>query len=376
MQKRGLIGAVLGLGLVVGLVAGLANLRPTTSEAKTNTAVIQYRQWRQAYVAGASQKYVKSNNGQGKTTALSEGQGYAMLASVLAAKKGAKTQTTFNQFYRYYRAHRVSSKVPLMQWQQTKRSGKMTSKGSQKNSATDGDLDIAYALILADKQWGSRQTNYKKAAKSLIKAIKQKEINKTTYLPTMGNWATSSYDVSKLRTADLMTGYFKTFAKYTKDKTWRKVAKQSQVAVKKLSARHKTGLFPDFIFATKKTIKLKAVKPYTIESGTDNQVGYNACRVPWRLAQTYKISRDSVTKRALKKQLAFYNKKKKITAVYTMSGRAVNSYENTAFTAPVHVAAKIMGNKSLTKKTAKQLPKKIEKHNYFSATLQLVTALQ
>ncbi|WP_125544608.1 glycosyl hydrolase family 8 [Levilactobacillus lindianensis] len=376
MRKRRLMGAIIGLGLAVGLVAGLANIRPTGGEAKTSAAVTQYQQWRKAYVAGSSQKYVKSNNGQGKTTALSEGQGYAMLSAVLAAKKGAKTQTTFNQFYKYYRAHRVSSKVPLMQWQQTKRSGKMTSKGSQKNSATDGDLDIAYALILADKQWGSRKTNYKKAAKSLIKAIKQKEINQTTYLPTMGNWATSSYDVSKLRTADLMTGYFKTFAKYTKDKAWNKVAKRSQVAVKKLSARHKTGLFPDFIFATKKSIKLKAVKPYTIESGTDNQVGYNACRVPWRLAQSYKISKDSVTKKALKKQLAFYNKKKKITAVYTVSGRAVNSYVNTAFTAPVHVAAKTMGYKSLTKRTAKQLPKKIEKRNYFSATLQVVTVLQ
>ncbi|MCF7522424.1 glycosyl hydrolase family 8 [Levilactobacillus brevis] len=57
--------------------------------------------------------------------------------------------------YKYYRAHRISSSLPLMQWKQTKRAGKMTSVGSEKNSATDGDLDIAYALILADKKWGA-----------------------------------------------------------------------------------------------------------------------------------------------------------------------------------------------------------------------------
>jgi len=375
MRKRKILANLLGIVFVGGLVWGLTSVQPTPAQAKTSQAVTQYKQWQKIYVGGKTQKYVKSNNGQGTTTALSEGQGYGMLAAVLAAKKGANTHATFNQMYKYYRAHRVSSKVPLMQWQQTKRSGKMTSIGSQKNSATDGDLDIAYALILADKKWGSKQTNYRAAAKKLIKAIKQKEINKTTYLPTMGNWATNSYDVSKLRPSDLITGYFKTFAKYTKDSTWTTVAKRSQIAVKKLSARQKTGLFPDFILATGKSIKLKAVKPYSIESGTDNQVGYNANRVPWRLAQTYKISKDSVTKKALTKQLTFFNKKKKITAVYTLGGKAVNSYVNTAFTAPVYFAAKTMKKSSLKNKTAKQMPKSIEKHNYYSATLQVVTGL-
>lgn len=365
-----------GVVLVSGLVLGINSLttKPTTAEAASATTL--YKQWQKVYVGGKTQKYVKSNNGQGATTALSEGQGYGMLATVLAAKKGVKgTHTTFNQMYKYYRAHRVSSKVPLMSWQQTKRAGKMSSVGSQKNSATDGDLDIAYALILADKQWGSKGTNYRQAAKNLLAAIKSKEINKTTYLPTMGNWATSSYDVSKLRTADLITGYFKTFAKYTKDGTWTKVANRSQAAVKKLSARHKTGLFPDFIFVTGSSLKLKSVPAYSIESGTDNQVGYNACRVPWRLGQTYKMTKDATTKKALKKQLTFYNKKKKITAVYTLGGKAVNNYVNTAFTAPVNYGAKVLKQTTLQKKTAKQLPSSIEKKNYFSATLQVVTAL-
>lgn len=152
MQKGKFLKCLLGVTLVGGLVWGLTSVQPVTAQAKSSQAVTQYKQWQKAYLGGKTQKYVKSNNGQGATTALSEGQGYGMLATVLAAKKGANTHATFNQLYKYYRAHRVSSKVPLMQWQQTKRSGKMTSTGSQKNSATDGDLDIAYALILADKK--------------------------------------------------------------------------------------------------------------------------------------------------------------------------------------------------------------------------------
>jgi len=375
MKLHKLWASLAGIVAVSGLALTATTIATPTTTAHAASATTLYKQWQKVYVGGKSQKYVKTNSGSGTTTALSEGQGYGMLAAVLAAKKGVNTRTTFNRMYKYYRAHRVSSKVPLMQWQQTKRNGKMTSVGQQKNSATDGDLDIAYALILADKKWGSKKVNYKAAAKKLIKAIKQKEINQTTYLPKMGNWATNSYDVSKLRTADLMTGYFKTFAKYTKDSTWTKVATRSQTAVKKLSARHKTGLFPDFIFATGKSIKLKAVKPYTIESGTDNQVGYNACRVPWRLAQTYKLKKDSITKKALNKQLKFYNQKKKILAGYTLGGKAVNNYANTAFTAPVNFGAKVMKKTSLKNKSAKQLPKSIEKKNYFSATLQVVIAL-
>lgn len=365
-----LLGAVLGLGLTLGGVT------QTTAHAKTTQAVTWYKQWQKDYVGGKTEKYVRNNNGSGATTVVSEGQGYGMLASVLAAKKGASTHTTFNAFYRYYRAHRISSKIPLMCWQQTMRSGHLTSTGSQRNSATDGDLDIAYALILADKEWGSKTVNYKAAAKNILTAVKNYEINTTTYLPKEGNWATSSYDASKLRTSDLIVGYFKTFATYTKNSTWTKVASHSKTAIKKLSARHSTGLFPDFIFAKGGTIKLTAAKAYEFESATDDQVGYNACRVPWRLAQAYLLAKDSTSKAALKKQLTFFNKKSKITAVYTLSGKAVNSYENTAFTAPINMAARTLKYTSLAAKTKKQLPTTIEKKNYYSATLQVVTALE
>lgn len=369
MKSKRIWAGVLGATVALGLWFGIAALAPQTAQA--SQATTWYKQWKKTYVGGKTQKYVKAND----TQAYSEGQGYGMLATVLAAKKGANTHTTYNQMYRYYRAHRISSSNPLMEWRQTKQGSKMVSNGGDRNSATDGDLDIAYSLILADKKWGSKTVNYKQAAKNLLKAIKKNEINQTTYLPKMGNWATSSYDQSKLRTADLMTGYFKTFAKYTHDSFWTKVASHSQTAVKKLSARHKTGLFPDFIRATGGSIKLSAVKAYQVEGASDNQYGYNATRVPWRLAQTYKMTKDATTKKSLKKQLTFFNKKKHITAVYTLSGKAVNSYQNTAFTAPVNYAAKVMKQKGLQAKTAKQLPKSIEKNNYFSATLQVVTAL-
>lgn len=374
MQKLRLRVWLGGLLVAGGVCLGLWGQAAIPAQAKSSQAVTWYRQWKKAYVRGGQQKYVQTNDGHGASRVYSEGQGYGMLASVLAAKRGVKTHTTFNQLYRYYRAHRVSKANPLMQWQQIKRQGKLTSVGSERNSATDGDLDIAYALILADKQWGSRKVNYRQAARQLLVAIQRSEINPTTHLPMMGNWATTANDQRKLRTADLMTGYFRAFAKVSQKAKWTRTANQSQKMVKKLSAQHKTGLFPDFTYVTGKHLTRRSVRPNTIESATDNQVGYNACRVPWRLAQTYRLTHDATTKRALTKQLNFFQRRSKVTAVYTLGGRAVYTYQNAAFTAPVVTAARVLKRSTLQRKFAKQLPAKIQKHDYYSATLQMITA--
>ena len=48
-------------------------------------------------------------------------------------------------------------------------------------SATDGDLDIAFGLLLADKQWGSAGAiNYLAEARKVIAAIKMFEMNQNS----------------------------------------------------------------------------------------------------------------------------------------------------------------------------------------------------
>ena len=52
------------------------------------------------------------------------------------------------------------------------------------DSATDGDLDIAYSLLLAHKQWGSNGTvNYLKEAQDMItKGIKASNVTNNNRL--------------------------------------------------------------------------------------------------------------------------------------------------------------------------------------------------
>ena len=63
--------------------------------------------------------------------------------------------------------------------------------------ATDADQDAAYALILANAQWGSSGTiNYLAEAVSLVNKIYQYEIDQTYYLVKSGNEPGGIYRVN------------------------------------------------------------------------------------------------------------------------------------------------------------------------------------
>lgn len=72
-----------------------------------------------------------------------------MLFTVLMAGYDANAQNYYNGLYNYYTAHPSSINPYLMSWKQN--SSFQNVEGQ--NSATDGDMDIAYSLLLAHKQW-------------------------------------------------------------------------------------------------------------------------------------------------------------------------------------------------------------------------------
>lgn len=179
-----------GLIILVAFAIGTAiyNTQSPQSTSNVSTATIKsrYHTWKKAYLKGSGQqRYVKTNTGN-KVQTLSEAQGYGMLITVMAAKQGFGSQKSFDQLTRYYLAHRISADNPLMSWRQNQKNGKMVSTKAEQTSATDGDLDIAYALILADEKWGSKgDLKYNQLANRLLNAIKKHEINPTTNLPRL-----------------------------------------------------------------------------------------------------------------------------------------------------------------------------------------------
>ena len=56
-------------------------------------------------------------------------------------------------------------------------------------SAFDGDADIAYALLLADAQWGSGGSiDYAREARTMIAGILESTIGPDSRLPMLGDW--------------------------------------------------------------------------------------------------------------------------------------------------------------------------------------------
>lgn len=67
-----------------------------------------YKQWRRNYVIQINDKqsYIDTTPGTNKHTALSEGQGYGMYITALAAKRGWNNQEEFHRLNKFYLNHR------------------------------------------------------------------------------------------------------------------------------------------------------------------------------------------------------------------------------------------------------------------------------
>src|SRR5574341_1399212 len=106
-----------------------------------------YWDWYRSYVSQSTKGAFVNTGTKQDPIALSESQGYGMLITILAAQKGYIKEDQFMRLFHYYQANRISKTNTLMKWKQEKIKDGWSSV--DQNNATDGDLDIAYALIQA-----------------------------------------------------------------------------------------------------------------------------------------------------------------------------------------------------------------------------------
>jgi hypothetical protein len=186
--------------------------------------------------AGSNRRvYDKSFDSSNST---SEGIAYGMLIAVYMSDHPA-----FDAFWGYAQSHMSSG---LMSWHIDPNGGTI-----DPHSATDADEDMAWALIMADKQWGG---SYLTAAKSMLSAIKGEFSNN---LPTDGDFGGASFTHPDYAAPN----YSVTFASVSGDSSWNSVSGAEYTAF----SQHQTspsGMIPD-----------------SLSSST---FGFDACRAPWR----------------------------------------------------------------------------------------------
>lgn len=326
-----------------------------------------YKAWKDYYLVEVKeskpiQKYVYYNREHlaepYDAIACSEGQGYGMLVSAMMAEFDPNAKADFDAQYRYAKAHPSAYTPEFMAWQQVMDGTSIldTPEGGQ-SSATDGDMDIAYALLVADKKWGSTGSiNYKKEAVVIIKALMKDVVHPTEYVLKLGNWVDDEDPVygKSTRLSDFMLEHIKVFKKYDKENAvkWNKVY-WKMIAIINYQYRSggsiATGLMPDFMVKGNNGKYLPA-EPDFLESEHDGDYSYNACRVPMRFAMDYMITGSTNVKAqldALNKWIKIETKGKpeNIRSGYYISGgkngTSYAEYGDLCFVAPFMVSAMI-----------------------------------
>lgn len=350
------------VGILVAFTATLLLVR-ADNENKIRANLVA--DWQKFYVKKEQEvAYIDTTPHKSKHMALSEAQGYGM---EIAAMNPHGKKADFDHLYRYYLANRETGSQ-LMSWKQVKDGQNWH---YDKNSATDGDVFIAYSLILAARRW--HDASYRQQAVKLINDIMFYEVNHETNCLTVGNWANKDSKYYYLfRTSDCLPKELKAFYQVTGDKRWLVVRETMLKYLKELSAQSKSGLVPDFAWVSKNGVK--AAKGKVVSSKYDGDYASNACRVPMNLAGVDDPDARYVCKRMLK----FFSKQSTVTAGYSLKGEALNHYQSRAFSAPIFLMASSYRNQGFDNLFSSQkyvLLQKLNGRNYYDDVLVTLTAV-
>lgn len=352
--------------IIFFLTGGRVNGKEITQGIKerNQTAREFYTVWKSKYVVknpyakGAEQYYIwyskenfhKNQSGNPVPVTVSEAHGFGMVIMVYMADYDKDAKKIYDGMYRFFKAHPSSIGKNLMSWQQSD-NGKELIDTQGNHSAIDGDMDIAYSLLLADKKWGSKGTvNYKEEALNVLNDIMKYEINHTYWTPELGDWAGRNGQegayAAATRSSDFMMQYFKEFYQATNNPDWKKVHDQCYRIMKSIigKGKSKTGLLPDFIIRDEKTGRYIPAPAYFLEGKADGWYSYNACRTPFRIGLDYVVYGDKNAEELLKLLNSWVIKStggdpSKIMAGYELNGVSTENYQDLAFTAPFLMAA-------------------------------------
>jgi endo-1,4-beta-D-glucanase Y len=219
-----------------------------------------------------------------------EGVGWALIA---AAYMGDRE--TFDGVYRFYNyASRLSPRSGnMMSWQVTCE-GVYQNNDDNAGTAVDGDLDVAFGLIVAGWQWGG---NYLDSARALIARMKPLVrpcvVGGVSTLGMAGGFNGGAWpgaceytDMSYYTPA-----FFRVFAEVSGDQDWNRLAEDTYVHLDR-NAHPTTGLVSDWQ-------RVETGAPYARSYANrwqDTTYSYDASRVPWRLALDYLWNGDQRAK--------------------------------------------------------------------------------
>ncbi|MBZ4222244.1 chitosanase [Bacillus wiedmannii] len=362
--------------------AGVIKPNHVTQESLNASVRSYYDNWKKKYLKNDLSSlpggyYVKgeiTGDADGfKPLGTSEGQGYGMIITVLMAGYDSNAQKIYDGLFKTARTFKSSQNPNLMGWVVA------DSKKAQGHfdSATDGDLDIAYSLLLAHKQWGSHGTvNYLKEAQDMItKGIKTSNVTNNNRL-NLGDW--DSKNSLDTRPSDWMMSHLRAFYEFTGDKTWLTIINNLYDVYTQFSNKYSqnTGLISDFVV---KNPPQPAPKDFLDESEYTNAYYYNASRVPLRIVMDYAMYGEKRSKVISDKVSSWIQNKtngnpSKIVDGYQLNGSNIGSYPTAVFVSPFIAASTTKSDNQKWVNSGWDWMKN-KKESYFSDSYNLLTML-
>lgn len=269
----------------------------------------------------------------------SEGQSYALLRAVMINDK-----KTFEKVYNWTKNNLQRKDNDLLSWLWGEKDGKY--KVLDVNSATDADIDTAFALILASKKW--RNPYYLSEAKKIIAAIWQYET-----VPTNGKRIlTAGYDQSKGSILDVNPSYFapyafRTFAHYDKN-DWNGLIDDNYELVTTTMNLTDSKLPPNWARVNKVTGEISIDK-----SSKKSDFSYDAIRVFYRVYLDYKLNSEKRAKSILASLVFFITQWETKSTFYTnikATGKLRDKHESIG-----SIAILLPGIKVYNKEVAKEV---------------------
>ncbi len=259
-----------------------------------------YEAWKMRFLKPAGQEpdgHPRFRVDTGGNATVSEGQGYGMLLAAVMAGYDPDARKVFDGLWEFALDHPSTIDPRLMDWFVK---GDESADNQGDDSAFDGDCDMAYALLLAQEQWGGNgRFSYRREARRVLSGLRDSVVGPQSRLPMLGDWVApggSTYNQWTPRSSDFMLGHFAAFERATGDPVWGQVAAACRNVVSQIQADFTpaTGLLPDFLVSQNgDSLPLKPAPQHFLEDKWDGKYNYNACRDPWRLGTCALLSGDA-----------------------------------------------------------------------------------
>jgi endo-1,4-beta-D-glucanase Y len=327
-----------------------------------------WQSYRQQFISPDGRVVVPERDGG----SISEAQAYGLLRAVWAGD-----QATFGRVHAWTRSH-LARPDHLLSWHWGRRPD--GSPGVlDANTASDGDLDYALALVLAARR-GWRvpmgQPDYLSEAREVAAAILAKEVVALpggTLLLTPGNWHDPGPPYL-CNPSYCSPAAYRLFAKFDVEPPPSAVQQQAKVPalhppawdrlhqdtyqllarlIQGLGESRGAGLFPDWC-------RVDAAGQLGPAPGRDSHFGWEAVRLPWRLALDSLWFGEPRAGQILRERfLPFFKRqwqaKGRLAAVYNYSGTPMVDYESPVLYAGVLAAALAAGDRDFAGQMAPKI---------------------